>query len=279
MNMTKASAINPPSVLITGASSGIGLATARYLVDRNWQVFGASRHIEEASQENPDIFWIPLDVRNDESVRSCINEILRSTNGGKLDALINVAGYSIWGSVEEVSIENIHRQMDTNVYGALRLIQAVLPHFRKNGLGRIINVGSLGGRAIIPFQSHYSASKAALDAFTQALRMELQPWKNIHISLVEPGDINTPFNENIAWVDTDNSPYGDRIKSAEQVVRESLPKAPGPVVIAKTIFKALTAKSPRVRYAAGPDSLAVPWGKRLLPDWLALKLIRDHFKV
>lgn len=274
--MSNATAIQP-SVLITGASSGIGLAAARYLVDRSWQVFGASRHIEEAAQENPDITWISMDVCGDQSVKDGVADILGRIK--QLDAVVNVAGYSIWGSVEEVAVEKIRQQMDTNVYGAVRVIQAVLPHFRKNKAGRIINVGSLGGRAIIPFQSHYSASKAALDAFTQALRMELHPWQHIKVSLIEPGDINTPFNDNMDWPATDNSPYGDRIKAAEKVVRESLPKAPGPEIIAKTIYKALTAKNPRVRYAAGPDSLAVPWGKRLLPDWLALKLIRDHFKV
>lgn len=266
-----------PTVLITGASSGIGLATARLLTEKGWQVFGVSRNITAASRENPDITWARMDVRDDASVRDCVAKILDDVN--RLDAVVNSAGYSIWGSVEEVGMAKIHQQMDTNTYGALRVIQAVLPHFRANQQGRIINVGSLAGRAIIPFQSHYSASKAALDAFTQALRMELHPWKNIKVSLIEPGDINTPFNENMDWRETDQSPYGDRIRAAEKVVRESLPKAPGPERIAKTIFKALTAKHPRMRYAAGPDSLAVPWGKRLLPDWLALKLIRDHFRV
>lgn len=266
-----------PTVLITGASSGIGLATARFLADKGWLVFGTSRKVETAAQENPDITWFSMDVRDLVSVLAGAKRVLDQVP--RLDALINGAGYSIWGSVEEVPVEKIHEQMDTNVYGALRVIQAWLPHFRENEKGRIINVGSLAGRAIMPFQSHYSASKAALDAFTQALRMELHPWKNIHVSLIEPGDINTPFNENIDWSDTELSPYGERVRASETVVRESLPKAPGPKVIAKTIYKALTAKHPRMRYAAGPDSVAVPWGKRLLPDWIAQKLIRDHFNV
>lgn len=266
-----------PSVLIVGASSGIGLATARYLADRGWRVIAASRHVENAAAENPDITWVNIDVCNANSVKSGVGQVLGQVK--RLEALVNAAGYSIWGSVEEVPVENIHAQMDTNVYGSLRLIQAVLPHFREHQQGRIVNVGSLGGRAIIPFQSHYSASKAALDAFTQALRMELKPWKNIKVSLIEPGDINTPFNDHMDWPDTENSIYSERIKMAEVIVRESLPKAPGPEIIAKTIYKALTAKHPKMRYTAGPDSLAVPWGKRLLPDWLALKLIRDHFKV
>jgi short-subunit dehydrogenase len=139
-------------------------------------------------------------------------------------------------------------------------------------------VGSLAGRAPIPFQAHYSASKAALDALTLALRTEVAPL-GVAVSLVEPGDIHTPFNDNMDW-GTDGqgrSPYAEWRVRCERVVRASLPHAPGPQVVAATIHRALTARRPRVRYTVGPDSILVPLGRRILPDWLTLILIRRHF--
>ncbi len=264
------------TVLIVGASSGIGLATAEYLAERGWRVFGTSRYPERAPQTKTEIKWIAMDVTDEESVSNGFKSVLDEIS--RLDAVVCNAGYSIWGSVEEVTIEKAKEQFDTNFFGTLRVLRAVIPHFRENMHGRIVITGSLAGRAPIPFQAHYSASKAALDNLAQALRMELHPFK-VKVSLIEPGDINTPFNDNMEWVDTSNSPYGQRIKNCEQVVRESLPKAPGPEVIAKTIAKALSARFPRMRYPAGPDSILVPLGRRFFPDWLALWLIRDHFKI
>ena len=144
--------------------------------------------------------------------------------------------------------------------------------------GRVVVVGSLAGRAPIPFQAHYSATKAALEALTLALRLEVAPF-GIVVSLVEPGDIQTPFNDHMEWGDPTRSVYGARLRSCEGVVRESLPKAPGPHLVAEAIHRALTARRPRVRYTVGPDSWLVPLGRRLLPDWLSLALIREHFKL
>jgi len=160
----------------------------------------------------------------------------------------------------------------------LNPIRAVLPGMRARHAGRIVIVGSLAGRAPIPFQAHYSATKAAVDALALALRTEVAPF-GIAVSLVEPGDIRTAFNEHMDWAATVGSPYGERLRSCERVTRDALPKAPGPEVVARCVHRALTAWRPRVRYTVGPDSWLVPLGRRLLPDSLSLGLIRSHFRV
>ena len=217
-----------------------------------------------------------LDVDDDDSVRSAVDDV-RERAGG-LDGLVCNAGFSVFGSVEEVSIEDARRQLDTNYFGVLRLLRAVLPGMREAGSGRIALVGSLAGRAPIPFQSHYSSSKAAIEALALALHNEVGP-HGVGVSLIEPGDIDTPFNDAMDWGDPSRSVYAPRPERCERIIRESLPKAPGPEVVARAVEHALTADRPRVRYTVGAESTLVPLGRRLLPDWLNLRLIRSHFGV
>jgi len=277
------------TVLVTGASSGIGAATAEHLAREGFRVYGTSRSQRSPSPDAAGVHWLALDVCDESSVEKATTELLAEV--GELDALVCNAGFGIFGSVEEVSIEAARSQFDTNYFGVLRVLRAVLPHMRERGAGRIVLVGSLAGRAAIPFQSHYSASKAAVDSTVMALRNEVGRL-GIHVSLVEPGDINTPFNAAMSWEprretspntaasgEAPGSHYGDAIRSCEEVIRESLPKAPGPEIVAKTVARALGARRPRVRYSVGPDSTLVPLGRRLLPDWASLALIRSHFKL
>jgi NAD(P)-dependent dehydrogenase (short-subunit alcohol dehydrogenase family) len=261
---------------VTGASSGIGAATAALLGQRGFRVFGTSRRPETLGADAPEAHWIAMDICDDESVRTGVAEVLRATP--RLDALVCCAGYGIFGSVEEVEIEAAREQFETNYFGTLRTLRAVLPSMRAAAHGRIAIVGSLAGRAPIPFQTHYSASKAATDALALGLRNELQPL-GVQVSLIEPGDIDTPFNDRMDWGEFEASPYAERIRSCEQVIRESLPKAPPREVVARAVHRALTAARPRVRYAVGADSVLVPVAKRLLPDWLLLRLIRSHFGI
>ncbi len=264
------------SVLITGASSGIGATTAAYLCRRGFRVFGTSR---KARPEDPDdpIGWIRMDVCEDDSVRAGLEALAKRVS--PIDALVCNAGFGIFGSVEEVSIEAARAQFETNFFGVLRVVQGVLPEMRAAGRGRIVLVGSLAGRAPIPFQSHYSATKAAIDALALSLHNEVRPF-GVHVTLVEPGDINTPFNEAMDWsTSPEDSPYADRLRSCEAVIRESLPKAPPPEVVAEAIARALASPRPRIRHAVGAASTLVPIARRLLPDWLGLKIIRDHFGV
>jgi NAD(P)-dependent dehydrogenase (short-subunit alcohol dehydrogenase family) len=262
-----------PSVLVTGASSGIGAATAALLASRGFRVFGTSRS-PDARTAPPGVRWVAMDVRDEASVRAAVARVLAEAGG--LAGVVCNAGNGIFGSVEEVPLELALEQFETNFFGTLRTLRAVLPSMRESGSGRVVVVGSLAGRAPIPFQAHYSASKAALDALTLALRNELHG-TGVGVSLVEPGDVATPFNDAMVWGDPGASVYGERARRVERVVRETLPRAPGPEVVARQILRALTARSPRVRYTAGADARIVPLLRRLLPDRWSLRLIRSHF--
>ena len=263
-------------MLVTGASSGIGRATAELLAARGFRVFGASRRAPDPHPSGVRDSWLAMDVRDEAAVGRGVAEVI--AHAGRIDALVLCAGYSVFGSIEELPLQKAREQIETNLIGTLIPLRAVLPVLREARRGRVVVVGSLAGRAPIPFQAHYSATKAALDALTLALRIEVAPF-GIGVSLVEPGDINTPFNDHMDWGELRASPYADRLRRCGRVVRESLPKAPGPELVAEVVHRALTARRPRVRYTVGPDSWLVPLGRRLLPDWLTLALIRDHFKV
>jgi NAD(P)-dependent dehydrogenase (short-subunit alcohol dehydrogenase family) len=265
-----------PAVLVTGASSGIGAAAAALLARRGFTVFGASRRPPAAAASGDPVRWIAMDVRDDASVQAAVARVVADSAG--LAGVVCNAGSGIFGSVEEVPIELAREQFETNFFGTLRTLRAVLPPLREAGRGRVVVVGSLAGRAPIPFQAHYSASKAALDALVLALRNELHG-SGVWASLVEPGDVATPFNDAMHWGDTAASAYCERARSVERVVRESLPRAPGPEGVARAICRALTARRPRVRYTAGADSWLVPLGRRLLPDSWSLRLIRSHFGI
>jgi NAD(P)-dependent dehydrogenase (short-subunit alcohol dehydrogenase family) len=263
--------------LVTGASSGIGAATARLLNERGFEVYGTSRRPDRLPPSAPSsIRWVAMDVCSDNSVRRGVREVLEKTS--RIEALVCNAGCGSFGSVEELPLDAARVQFETNFFGTLRTLRAVLPGLRERRGGRIVLVGSLAGRAPIPFQAHYSASKAALDALALALRNELRPF-GVRVSLVEPGDIRTAFNDATDFGDTGGSPYGERIASCRRVVQECMPRAPGPEIVAAVIQRALTARRPRVRYTVGPEARLVPFGRRLLPDALMLRFIRSHFRV
>jgi len=262
------------AVLVTGASSGIGAAAAKLLAASGFRVYGTSR---SARGESDGIRWLALDVRDEASVQRAVGRLL-DAEGALYGAVCN-AGIGIFGSVEETPMERARAQFETNVFGVLHTLRAVLPPMRAAQRGRIAIVGSLAGRAPIPFQAHYSATKGAVDALTLALHNEVRAL-GIHVALIEPGDINTGFNDATDWGETARaSAYGAPIANAERVIRESLPKAPGPELVARAILHALEARRPRLRYPVGPDSKLVPLGKRLLPERVVLALIRDHFDV
>jgi len=263
----------PPTVLVTGASSGIGAATASYLATHGFRVFGASRRPPAGAAA---FTWLAIDVRDEASVAAAVARVLETA--GRIDGLVCNAGIGIFGSVEEVSTARAREQFETNVFGTLHPVRAVLPAMRACGAGRIVLVGSLAARAPIPFQGHYSATKAAVAALAWALRVETAPY-GIHVSLVEPGDIRTGFNEATDWGGATPSIYGERQRRCEDVIRKSLLEAPGPELVARAVHRALTARRPRLRYPVGPASWLVPFVRRLMPDAVALRLLRSHFKV
>jgi NAD(P)-dependent dehydrogenase (short-subunit alcohol dehydrogenase family) len=262
------------TVLITGASSGLGAEMAAKMIALGWCVFGTSRR-PPASQSG--IRWIEMDVCDDDSVAAALESVYQQTD--HLDGLVCNAGWGIYGSVEETSLERVRAQFETNFYGVLRVLTPVLKRMRERNAGRILLVGSLSGRAPIPFQTHYSASKAAIESLAFGLANEIHPY-HIHVSLIEPGDINTPFNDVMDWgARSADSPYAERIAISEKAIRDSLPKSPGPEVVADVVAHALCAEKPKFRYAVGREARLVGIGRRLLSDRGMLKTIRDHFGI
>ena len=264
-----------PRVLITGASSGIGLACARLLAARGWRVFAAARSRPEPPADAA-IEHLTVDVRRSSSVQDAVDTIQLAAGG--LDAVVCNAGVGLFGSIEHVTVERAAALWETNVMGVLRTLRATLPLLRAARRGRVVIVGSLAGRAPIPFQGHYSASKAALEAIALSLRNELRG-SGVTVSLVEPGDIRTRFNESTDWGEPEPPAYRDAAERCRRVVEKSLTAAPGPELVAQVVAHALRVRWPRMRYTVGPDSRVVPIGRRLLPDWLVLRLIRSHFEL
>ena len=271
------------TVLITGASSGIGAAAARDLAARGFRVFGTSRDPSRLGPDVPDIEWVAMDVRDEDSVAAGVTEVLSRCDA--LDAVVCNAGYGIFGSIEETPLSEARAQFDTNVFGMLATLRAVLPHLRERRRGRVVlsrfrdHASILGaGRAPIPFQAHYSATKAATDVLALALYNEMRPF-GVQVSLIEPGDIDTAFNDHTDFEVTESSAYGDPIARCRRVIEEALPKAPGPERVARAIRRALTARRPRVRYPVGPDAPPIVLARRLLPDRVSLWLLRRYFQV
>src|SRR6266702_4538899 len=174
------------TVLVTGASSGIGQAIAQLLAERGFKIFGTAR--KPAAPTLGNVTMVPLDVRSDDSVRACIDRV------GPIDVLVNNAGYSLMGAAEETSLDEAKAQLETNFFGVVRMVKAVLPAMRKAGAGKIITIGSLAGITAIPFGSFYTASKFAIEGYSEALWHELRPL-GISVSVIEPGFVHTTIGD------------------------------------------------------------------------------------
>ena len=262
-------------VLITGASSGVGQATARLLAQRHYTVFGTSRN--PASAESiPTVEMLPLDVRHEDSVRACVEAVSRRC--GRLDVLINNAGYELAGAVEELSLEEARAQFDTNIFGVVRMVNAVLPLLRRQKHGHIINVGSLSGLSAIPFLGIYSASKFALEGYTEALRHEVKPF-NIHVSLTEAGFLKTPMMNHRQVGATRIGEYDLWRQRALDAIRASEENGPGPELVAETLLEIMSCKAPRLRYLIGRQAKFVARLRRLLPAGMYEQGVRRTFSL
>jgi len=259
------------SVLITGASSGMGKACAEYLSAHGYHVYGASRHGDGSIYTNDKsdgfISTLYMDVRDERTVREAVDYIIKKENS--VDIAINCAGYSLSGAVEDVSPEEAMAEFDTNFFGVLRVCRAVLPHMRAKGNGLIINIGSVAGFIAIPYQSMYSASKYALEALSQALRIETKPF-GIKVALIEPGDIKTGFTSARVWAEAakDDTPYKERCQKAVEAMAKSEMNAPGPEIVVKAVEKIINSKNPPIRTVVGADYKLIAFLKRLVPDKL-----------
>lgn len=233
--------------LVTGASSGIGQATAELLAKAGYKVYGTSRRGGDASGRSFEM--LPLDVISDASVQAAVQQLIQRE--GRIDLLVNNAGFGVSpAGAEESSIDQARAIFDTNFFGLIRMTRAVVPHMRQQGTGRIINMGSVLGFLPMPYMALYSATKHAVAGYSESLDHELRT-QGIRVSVVEPAYINTPFDANLMKPDAPLDVYRDIRTGVEKRVKEVLVGADGPEVVARTVLEAATAAHPKIRYAPG----------------------------
>ena len=239
--------MNSKVALVTGASSGIGEATAQRLAKAGYKVYGTSRRGGQAGRQLFEM--LPLDVTSDESVETAVGTLMRLE--GRIDLLVNNAGFGVApAGAEESSIEQARSIFDTNFFGMIRMIRAVVPHMRRQRAGRIINIGSVLGFLPMPYMALYSATKHAVAGYSEALDHELRT-QGIRVSVVEPAYINTPFDANLMKPDAPLDVYRDIRAGVERRVKEVLVDADGPDVVAEMVLKAALAARPKIHYAPG----------------------------
>jgi short-subunit dehydrogenase len=255
--------------LVTGASSGIGEATARRLAETGFTVYAAARRFERMQHlAEVGIRPITMDVTDDASAQAGIAAIVAEQ--GRIDVLVNNAGYGSYGAVEDVPMSEARAQMDVNVFGAARLIQLVLPTMRQQRSGTIVNVTSMGGKITTPLGAWYHATKFALEALSDCLRMEVAPF-GIDVVVIEPGGIRTEWSgiaaEKVRAVSS-SGPYAAQANAvADSLTSESTHRRSSPPeLIGKTITKAVTSRHPKTRYAVGYGAKPMIFLHSILPD-------------
>ncbi|MBJ6367328.1 SDR family oxidoreductase [Snuella sedimenti] len=263
-------------VLITGGSSGIGKSIGEYLIKKAFKVYGTSRNPDNYKESLFPI--LQLDVKDVTSIKRAVKTIIDTE--GRLDVLINNAGAGITGPIEEIPEEEIKANFETNFFGPINVIKAVLPHMRAQGSGLIINITSIAGYMGLPYRGIYSASKGALKLLTEAFRMEIKDF-NIEMTNVAPGDFATNiaagrYHAPILDGSPYEKPYGDTLKLMDSHVDTGS----DPNLMALAIYKIITAKKPKIHYKIGAfmQKFSIVL-KRILPDRLYEKLLLNHYKL
>ena len=251
---------NSPVALVTGASSGIGRVTAKALQGAGYRVFGTSRRAASESVEG--VTMLACDVTDDESVAKLVNEVV--ARAGRIDLLVNNAGIGLLGGAEESSIEQAQALFDVNVFGVMRVTNAVLPVMRRQRQGRIVNLSSLLGLIPAPYSALYAATKHAIEGYSESLDHELRAF-GIRVVLVEPAYTRTSFEENLVRPDRVLDIYDAARAGMNGVMRKAIETGDAPEVVAKTILEAARAFSPKSRYAAGKMARQVSLLRRFVP--------------
>jgi NAD(P)-dependent dehydrogenase (short-subunit alcohol dehydrogenase family) len=259
----------PKVALVTGGSSGIGECTVRELLDAGFVVYTVARRVDRMqplAEQGAHVF--AMDVTDDASMVAGIDRIIAEQ--GRIDVLVNNAGYGSYGAVEDVPIEEARRQFDVNVFGLARLTQLVTPHLRAQGSGRIINISSIGAKFYEPFGAWYHATKFAVEGFSDCLRMELKPF-GIDVVMIEPGPIITEWNEiarDSLLERSGGTDYGRYAKRAHRVLTEfdKPGRASRPEAVARKIRKAATSRRPAARYPVGRGARMITGSRDHLPD-------------
>jgi len=257
------------TVLITGASSGIGKEAVKALLEAGYIVYSGARRVDQMqSLADAGARLLALDVTDDTSMTTAVTTILQET--GRIDALINNAGYGSYGALEDVPLEEGRRQFDVNIFGLARLIQLVLPTMRAQGSGRIVNVSSIGGKFGEPFGAWYHATKFAVEGLSDSLRMELHPF-GIDVVVIQPGAILTEWNgiarDGLLKFSGNGAYSGGAHAHAKMMARADQGSMPSPPsVVAKTILQAVQVRHPKTRYATGGGAKTILFLRRILSD-------------
>lgn len=270
--------------VVTGSSSGIGFETSLLLAKNQFKTYATMRNLNKshvfdtALKEGIPLSVVQLDVNDDASVNSAINSILKEN--GQIDVLVNNAGYSIFGSLEELSLEEIKEEFETNFFGTVRVTKAVISSMRKNSSGTIVNVSSIGGKVgLLPFFTAYHASKFALEGYTESLRQELNEF-GISVILIEPGAVGTNFMDNMKNAKNYNSttsPYAGTIQKFFEGAQAIMYNSIHPREVAEVILNAVNSPSPNIRYSVGKDGESILKTRAELSDKEMEKWARESY--
>ena len=260
--------------LVTGASSGIGRETAQLLAEHDARTFGTVRDLRRASLIDR-VELIEMDVNDDGSVREAVRSVLEKA--GKIDVLINNAGYSLAGGLEETSVEEARQLFETNFFGVLRVTQAVLPSMRRNGYGRIVNISSMLGLLPGPYRGIYAASKHALEGYTATLDHEVRAF-GIRAVLVEPMYTRTKIAKNEKSVQAVIPAYADQKQRVTEIIKQETANGNDPYDVAEVVYDAATAKSPRLHYPVG-EGVMLSRLHRFVPSRLFDSAFRRRFQL
>jgi NAD(P)-dependent dehydrogenase (short-subunit alcohol dehydrogenase family) len=249
-----------PVAIVTGASGGIGEATARALHAAGYRVFGTSRR--SPGTRSPGIEYLVCDVTSDESVRAAVGEVL--SKAGRIDLLVNNAGVGLVAAAEESSLAQAKSLFDVNLFGVIRITNAVLPTMRRQRAGRIVNISSVMGLIPAPFMALYAASKHALEGYSESLDHEIRG-SGVRVVLVEPAYTRTSFEGNVYQADQQLEVYQSARANAEGVLRDEMKTADTPELVASAVVKASTDANPHRRYTAGRTARQVSLLRRFVP--------------
>jgi NAD(P)-dependent dehydrogenase (short-subunit alcohol dehydrogenase family) len=274
--------------LVTGSSSGIGFETALLLARNGFNTYasvrnlGKSKNITEiASKEKLPLQVVHLDVNDDRSVKEAIDKVVAENQ--RIDVLVNNAGYGLLGALEDLSIEEIKEQFETNFFGVVRVTQQVLPIMRKQNNGTIVNVSSVGGRIGIPGLSAYHSTKFALEGLSESISYELEPF-GIRVVVIEPGVIRTNIMNSSVLAKKAQDPKSPYFSSIQQLERsfksamENMSASSPPEQVAKVVLQAVTSQSPKLRYAVGNDASSLIQAKTTMSDIEFGGLIKQQFQ-
>lgn len=273
--------------LVTGSSSGIGFETSVLLSKSGFYTYASMRNLKKsrviteiANREQLPLHVVQLDVTDDASVREAISKIITET--GRIDVLVNNAGYDLFSPIEDVTLNQVKEQFETNFFGVVRLTKELLPIMRKQKKGTIVNVSSVGGRVGTPLNSAYTSSKFALEGLSESMRYELNEF-GINVIIIEPGVIRTNFIENIKTADLRSgveSPYADLIGRTMNGFGALMENSSAPKIVAETILNAITSKEPEIRYLVGDDAQSIMKVRKSTSDkefenWMYESILRE----